>query len=69
MQWGLGAVVVIGGLVGAVLIPAAKRAEEARHERDLESDAGGDVQAGRGVRAGDEDAHRGRVGCVVAGRS
>jgi hypothetical protein len=27
VQWGLGAVVVIGGLVGSVLIPGAKRAE------------------------------------------
>ena len=35
VQWGLGAVIVIGGLVGAVLIPAAQRAEEAV-TRDLQ---------------------------------
>jgi uncharacterized membrane protein len=29
VQWGLAAVIVIGGLVGGVLIPASKRAEEA----------------------------------------
>ena len=27
VQWGLGAVIVIGGLVGSILIPAAKKAE------------------------------------------
>ena len=27
VQWGLGAVVVIGAVVGAVMIPTAKRAE------------------------------------------
>lgn len=40
VQWGLGAVVVIGAVVGAVMIPTAKRAE-ALAERDLAaSDAG-----------------------------
>ncbi len=34
VQWGLAAIVVIGGLIGSVLMPAAKRAEEAI-ERDL----------------------------------
>src|SRR5689334_16845594 len=29
VQWGLGAVVVIGALAGSVMIPAAKRAEQA----------------------------------------
>jgi predicted integral membrane protein DUF2269 len=29
VQWGLGVIVVIGGVVGSVMIPAAKRAEEA----------------------------------------
>ncbi len=29
VQWGLAAVIVIGGLVGAVLMPATRRAEEA----------------------------------------
>jgi uncharacterized membrane protein len=28
VQWGLGAVVVIGGVMGAVMIPTAKRAEQ-----------------------------------------
>jgi hypothetical protein len=28
VQWGLGAVIVIGALVGSVMIPAAKRAEQ-----------------------------------------
>ena len=28
MQWGLAAVVVIGALIGAVMIPTAKRAEQ-----------------------------------------
>lgn len=50
VQWGLGAVVVIGGLVGAVLIPAAKRAEEAA-TRDLEAYTGGDFVPGDGYRA------------------
>jgi len=36
VQWGLAAIVVIGGLVGSVLMPAAKRAEEAV-ARDLEA--------------------------------
>jgi Predicted integral membrane protein (DUF2269) len=34
VQWGLAAVVVIGAVVGAVMIPTAKRAEELA-ERDL----------------------------------
>jgi hypothetical protein len=34
VQWGIGAVVVIGALVGAVMIPTAKRAEAAA-ARDL----------------------------------
>jgi uncharacterized membrane protein len=41
VQWGLGAVIVIGGLVGSVLIPAAKKAEELSR-RDLESYTGGE---------------------------
>jgi hypothetical protein len=39
VQWGMAAVVVIGAAVGAVMIPTAKRAEEAA-ERDLAA-AGG----------------------------
>jgi uncharacterized membrane protein len=50
VQWGLGAVVVIGAVVGAVLIPAAKRAEEAAG-RDLESYTGGEFIPGEGYRA------------------
>ena len=38
VQWGLGVVIVIGALVGAILMPTAKRAEEAV-SRDLGSDA------------------------------
>lgn len=45
VQWGIAAIVVIGGLVGAVLIPAAKAAEEAA-TRDLEGYSGGELQPG-----------------------
>jgi hypothetical protein len=34
VQWGLGVAIVIGGLVGAVMIPSAKRAEQIA-ERDI----------------------------------
>jgi hypothetical protein len=50
VQWGLGAVIVLGGLVGAVLMPAAKRAEEAARA-DLETYSGGDFQPGAGYQA------------------
>jgi len=40
VQWGLGAVVVIGGLVGSVMIPTAKRAEQLA-ARDIEAAGGG----------------------------
>jgi uncharacterized membrane protein len=43
VQWGLGVVIVIGALVGAVLMPAARRAEETVR-RDLEGYAGGEFQ-------------------------
>ena len=33
MQWGLGAVIVIGALVGAVMIPTSKKAEEVADAR------------------------------------
>jgi len=36
VQWGLGVAIVIGGLVGAVMIPTAKRAAEIA-ERDVNS--------------------------------
>ncbi len=42
VQWGLGAAIVIGGLVGAVMIPASKRAQQLA-ERDLA--AGGEMSA------------------------
>lgn len=38
VQWGLGAAIVIGGIVGAVMIPASKRAQQLA-ERDLASGA------------------------------
>jgi uncharacterized membrane protein len=50
VQWGLGAVIVIGALVGAILIPTAKRAEEAVR-RDLAGWSGGDFEPGEGYRA------------------
>jgi hypothetical protein len=40
VQWGLGAVVVIGALVGAVMIPTARRAEQIA-ARDLAASPGG----------------------------
>ena len=49
VQWGIGAVVVIGALVGSVLIPAAKRAEEAARA-DLEGFSGGEFQPGEAYR-------------------
>ena len=50
VQWGLGAVLVIGALVGAILIPTAKRAEQAV-TRDLAGWSGGDFELGEGYRA------------------
>jgi hypothetical protein len=45
VQWGLGAVIVIGALVGSVMIPTAKRAEQvatrdiaARHGEDADGE-------------------------------
>ena len=43
VQWGIGATIVIGGLVGAVMIPAAKRAEELAR-RDLQAAGEGELQ-------------------------
>lgn len=40
VQWGLGAAIVIGGVVGAVMIPASKRAQQLA-ERDLAAGATG----------------------------
>lgn len=45
VQWGLGAAIVLGGLVGAVLIPAAKRAEQAARVQ-LETYSGGEFTPG-----------------------
>ena len=50
VQWGLAAAIVIGGLVGAVLIPTARRAEAAA-TRDLEGYTGGDFEPGADYRA------------------
>jgi uncharacterized membrane protein len=50
VQWGLGAAIVIGGLLGAILIPTGKRAEEAAR-RDLEGWSGGEFQPGDAYRA------------------
>jgi hypothetical protein len=43
VQWGLGAVVVIGAVVGVVLIPASKRAQELA-ERDIATGGDGPVE-------------------------
>jgi hypothetical protein len=43
VQWGIGAVVVIGAVVGSVMIPTAKRAELVA-ARDIESAGDGDVE-------------------------
>jgi len=41
VQWGLAVIVVIGGVVGAIMIPAAKRAAEVA-DHDLASYTGGE---------------------------
>jgi hypothetical protein len=43
VQWGLGAVVVIGALVGSVTIPTGKRAEQIA-ARDIEASGGGPIE-------------------------
>jgi Predicted integral membrane protein (DUF2269) len=45
VQWGLGVVIVLGGVVGAVLMPAARRAEQAARA-DLQGYSGGDFSPG-----------------------
>jgi len=50
VQWGIAAVVVIGALVGSVLIPAAKRAEE-EARTDLQGFSGGEFEPGEAYRA------------------
>ena len=49
VQWGLGAVIVIGALVGAILMPSANRAEEAARQ-DLEGWSGGELEPGEEYR-------------------
>ncbi len=44
VQWGLGAAVVIGAVVGSVMIPTAKKAEQLA-ERDLAGDGSGEMSA------------------------
>lgn len=43
VQWGLGAAIVIGALVGSVMIPAGKRAR-ALAERDIAAAGGGEIE-------------------------
>jgi hypothetical protein len=50
VQWGLAAVIVIGALVGAVMIPTAKRAELIA-ARDLQASGEGEVQLSDEYRA------------------
>lgn len=50
VQWGIGVVIVLGGVVGAVLMPASKRAEQAARA-DLEGWAGGRFDPGAEYRA------------------
>ncbi len=50
VQWGLAAVVVIGALVGAVMIPASKRAEQVAI-KDLAEHSGGEFSPSEEYRA------------------
>lgn len=51
VQWGIGAAIVIGGLVGAVMIPASKKAQRLA-ERDLAAaGAGADAGGATGSRS------------------
>ncbi len=43
VQWGLGVVIVLGALIGAVMIPTSRRAEQLA-ARDIEAAAGGTVR-------------------------
>lgn len=51
VQWGLGAAIVLGGLVGAVMIPTAKRAEQLASSAIEAAGAGGEVTLGEDYRA------------------
>jgi uncharacterized membrane protein len=46
VQWGVGVVVVLGGLVGAVLMPASKRAESAVRSDLAQFSGDGEFQPG-----------------------
>lgn len=50
VQWGFAAVIVIGGLVGAVMIPTAKRAEQIA-QRDVAAAGHGDPEMSAEYRA------------------
>lgn len=50
VQWGLGVAVVIGALVGAVMIPTAKRAEQVA-ARDVAGGQGGEIEMSAEYRA------------------
>jgi Predicted integral membrane protein (DUF2269) len=50
VQWGLAAAVVIGGLVGSVMIPTSKRAEQVA-ARDIEAAGGGEIELSEDYRA------------------
>ena len=50
VQWGFAAVIVIGGLVGAVMIPTAKRAEQIA-QRDVAAAGHGDPEMSEEYRA------------------
>jgi uncharacterized membrane protein len=50
VQWGIGAVIVIGALVGSVMIPTAKRAEQIA-ERDITAANPGELELSEEYRA------------------
>lgn len=50
VQWGLGAAIVIGALIGSVMIPTAKRAEQTA-ARDLAASGEGEVALSEEYRA------------------
>ena len=50
VQWGLGTVIVIGGLIGAVMIPTGKRAEQVA-TRDLAAATDGQAELSDEYRA------------------
>ena len=50
MQWGLAAVIVIGALIGAVMIPTAKRAEPLA-ARDVAAAGDGEIELSEEYRA------------------